>query len=99
MNLNALHLKGCPCRNASCHPPCIFCICESLKPKPQKQFVVVLVFNDDADRPQKYAFIGEPVLTREAAEEHLAAQRRLVYGPDAPLAILTREVSGWRPLQ
>ena len=46
-------------------------------------------------RERKLIQLGATFAMKEAAEQHLQAQRRLVYGPDASLAVFTREVSEW----
>lgn len=46
-------------------------------------------------RERKLIPLGATFATEEAAKQHLQAQQRLVYGPDAPLTVFTREVSEW----
>lgn len=92
--MNSEHHDCCPCKNARCHPPCSYCICKSLKPKPRREFMVALK-ESNMKRERKLIPLGATFATEEAAKQHLQAQRRLVYGPDAPLTVFTREVSEW----
>ena len=56
---------------------------------------MVALKESNMKRERKLIQLGATFAMKEAAEQHLQAQRRLVYGPDASLAVFTREVSEW----